>query len=95
MTRGRNDVPRVGRRKNELKLLALSYLLTNKDVSAKTMSEDLNLKFDNARMILFRLHRYTLAKRKPKKAVSLNGRPPYLYSITERGIEKFNYLTSF
>lgn len=95
MTRGRSDVPRVGRRKNELKLLALNYLINHKDVTSKSMSKDLDISEDNARMILFRVQRQGLAIRFKVDPHSEHGRQPYAYNINDRGIEKKDYLTSF
>ena len=88
-TSGRRDVPRVGRRRNELKVLVLNHLSKIEETTSRQLHKDLSLSIGSARTILSKLKKMKLVDHEKKKRIP--GPNYYIYFINKRGLERIEY----
>jgi predicted transcriptional regulator len=77
---------------NELKTEVLYLLKDNPKVTSKDVSAALEVSTSNAGMILHRLHKQRLADRRKPDIWRTWGKPPFYYSISNRGLVRLKYL---
>jgi len=80
-----------GRQYNKLKIEVLTFIRANPNTTTRELSTGLGIEIGNAGMALFRLYRQRLLERHVM-VLGVWRKPPYQYSITERGIQRLEYL---
>lgn len=77
---------------NALKVEVLSMLKDNPGTTSKDISAALEVSTSNAGMILHRLHKQSLTDRKKPDIWRIWKKPPFHYSISDRGLARLEYL---
>ena len=79
------------RQYNKLKIQVLTFIRANPDATTRDLSMGLGIEIGNAGMALFRLFRQRLLERHVM-VLGVWRKPPFQYSLTERGIQRLEYL---
>jgi predicted transcriptional regulator len=80
---------------NKLKTEVLDLLKDILGATSKDVSANLEVSTSNAGMILHRLHKQKLADRRKPNIWKTWRKPPFHYSINERGLARLEYLRKF
>lgn len=78
---------------NELKISVLELLKNNPKLTSHDISATMATGVPSAGMILLNLHRQGLVDRKRPGLWRIFRKPPYEYSINDRGLRRLNYLS--
>lgn len=77
---------------NALKVEVLSLLKDNPGTTSKDISAALEVSMSNAGMILHRLHKQKLVDRRKPDIWQTWRKPPFHYSISDRGLARLGFL---